>query len=72
MNNFINLLNQNQGILAAVAIGLTILGGIFTWFAKRKKIESAYINSPHVSESNIHAQGDITVGHNNTKFGRYS
>ncbi len=60
MNNFIEVLNDNQGVIAVVAIGITFVGGAITLFSKKEKSHS---NSPYIKAGNsIKASGDIIVG----------
>lgn len=69
MNDFINWLNQNQGVLAAVAIGITILGGLVAWLRKKGKSISVHKNSPYIKAGHgISAGGDIIVGGSKTNI----
>jgi len=62
MSQFIDLLNQNQGVLTTVAIGLSIIGGLITWLFKKNK-STSYKNSPFIQAGHrISAGGDIIVG----------
>ncbi len=69
MNGFIDLLNQNQGLLAAVAIGITIVGGVLTWLLKKDKSISSHRNSPYIKAGHsVSAGGDIIVGGSKTQL----
>lgn len=66
MNEFVDTLNQNQGVLAAVAILLTMLGGVVAWLFKKDK-KSSHFNSPYINAGRaISAGGDIIVGGSKT------
>lgn len=64
VQDILRLLNENQGVLAAIPI----IGGIVFWFLKRKRSSSVHIKSPYVSAGkNISAGGDIIVGGQKTQ-----
>lgn len=67
MNGLLDLMNQNQGILTAIAIGVTIMGGVIAWLFKKDKQTSAHINSPYIKAGHgVTAGGDIIVGGSKT------
>lgn len=68
MNDLINLLNQNQGVLAVVGLGITISGGIIAWVFNKNRQTSNHINSPYIQAGRgISAGGDIIVGGSKTQ-----
>jgi len=67
MDNLINQLNQNQGLLAAIAILISIIGGIYAFFFRKGKDTSVHKNSPYITSGrDISAGGDIIVGGHKT------
>lgn len=67
MNGLIDLLNQNQGILAVIAIGVTVIGGAIAWLFKKDKRFPTHTNSPYIKAGHgISAGGDIIVGGSKT------
>lgn len=64
IHEFIQLLNDNQGVLAAIPL----IGAVVFWFFRKHKMDSTHKNSPYISAGHsVTAGGDITVGHHNTK-----
>jgi len=67
MNVLIDILNHNQGVLAAIAIGLTVIGGAIAWMFKKDKGSPTHTNSPYIKAGHgISAGGDIIVGGSKT------
>lgn len=65
MDEVVKMINDNQGVIAIVAIGISIVGGIITMIFKR---DTLFHNSATIKAGrDISAGGDITVGHHNTK-----
>ncbi len=67
MNGLIDALNQNQGVLAVIAIGITVIGGVIAWLVKKDKRSPIHTNSPYIKAGHsISAGGDIIVGGSKT------
>lgn len=68
MNDLVNLLNQNQGVLAVIGLGITVSGGIIAWIFNRNKQSSVHSNSPYIQAGHsVSAGGDIIVGGSKTQ-----
>lgn len=73
MNGLIDLLNQNQGVIAVIAIGVPVIGGTIAWLFKRNKDSNIHTNSPYVKAGHsITAGGDIIVGGSKTNIANES
>lgn len=67
MSDYVNWLNQNQGVLAALGLGITLLGGLVAWLLKRDKSISVHKNSRYIQAGHgVSAGGDIIVGGSKT------
>jgi hypothetical protein len=63
VENLFKTLNENQGVLAATAFGITFIGGILAWFFKKNKLSPAHNKSSYIIAGHgITAGGDIIVG----------
>lgn len=68
MDNLTELLNQNQGVLAAVGIAIPVAGGILAWLFNKKKKSTIHKNSPYIQAGHsVSAGGDIIVGGSKTQ-----
>lgn len=68
MNDLVNLLNQNQGVLTVIGLGITVSGGIIAWIFNRNKQSSVHSNSPYIQAGHgVSAGGDIIVGGSKTQ-----
>lgn len=73
MTEYVDLLNQNQGVLAVIAIGVAIIGGATTLMFKKDKNSNTHKNSPYVKAGHsITAGGDIIVGGSKTNIANES
>jgi len=69
MNDLITWLNQNQGVLTTIGIGITLFGGIVAWLLRRDKSISLHKDSPYITAGHgVSASGDIIVGGSKTNI----
>ncbi|MEK7597281.1 MAG: hypothetical protein AAB441_01395 [Patescibacteria group bacterium] len=71
MENFRNLLNENQGVLTVALFLLGGIGGFVWWLIGKNRKTSTHKNSPHITAGgNISVRGNINVGNFNKTITR--